>query len=133
MSNPTQQSFAKLEGLVRYLKRERQWGQIFIYGIMVEEVTTFTDSDWAGCTDIRKSQSAGVTLLGRHTLKAKMREQKIIARISAEAELYARALGASELKGIVSLFKDLVYERKQVLTIDAMATEHIFHRIGLVD
>ena len=87
-------------------------------------MTTFTDSDWAGCKETRKSSSAGA-------LKAYTRKQKIIARISAEAELYAAALGASESKGIVSLLRDLGYEKKPVLAIDAKATEHILHRQGI--
>ena len=97
----------------------------------VEEVTTFTDSDWAGCKETRKSSSAGVVMLGEHALKAYTRKQKIIARSSAEAELYAAALGASESKGIVSLLRDLGYEKKPVLAIDAKATEHILHRQGI--
>ena len=59
------------------------------------------------------------------------RKQKIIARSSAEAELYAAALGASESKGIVSLLRGLGYEMKPVLAIDAKATEHILHRQGI--
>ena len=38
MSNPSQQSLAKLKRLTRYLKRERQWRQVFKYGKSVEEV-----------------------------------------------------------------------------------------------
>ena len=64
---------------------------------IVEEVKMFTDSDWAGCKETRKSSSAGVVMPGAHALKAYTRKQKIIARSSAEAELYAAALGASEL------------------------------------
>ena len=131
MSNPTQQSLAKLKRLARYLKCERQWGQVFKYGKTIEEVTTFTDSDWASCKETRKSSSAGVVMLGEHTLKAYTRKQKIIARSSAEAELYAAALGASELKAIVSLMRDLGYEKRPVLAIDAKATEHILHRQGI--
>ena len=131
MSNPTQQSLAKLKRLTRYLKRERQWRQVFKYGKTVEEVTTFTDSDWAGCKETRKSSSAGVVMVGEHALKAYTRKPKIIARSSAEAELYAAALGASEVKGIVSLLRDLGYEKKPVLAIDVKATEHILHRQGI--
>ena len=69
---------------------------------MCQDVTTFSDSDWAG-----------VILLGNHTRKAYTRKQNIIARSSAEAELYAAALGASESEGIVSLLKDLGYEISQ--------------------
>ena len=87
MSSPTQQSLAKLKRLVRYSKRERQLGQVFRYGKPVEEETTFTDSDWA-------------LMMGRHTLKAYTRKQMVIAKSSAEAELCAAALGASEAKGV---------------------------------
>ena len=58
MSNFDQQCMAKLKKLVRYLKRERQWSQVFSYGRMTEEVTTFTDSDWADTA--RQSQSEGI-------------------------------------------------------------------------
>ena len=131
MSSPTQQSLAKLKRLARFLKRERQWGQVFQYEKAVEEVTMFTDSDWAGCKETRKSSSAGVAMTGSHALKAYTRKQKIIARSSAEAELYAAALGASELKGIISLMRDMGYEKRPVLAIDAKATEHILHRQGI--
>ena len=99
MSSPNQQGLAKLKRLARYLKRERQWGQVFEYGEMAEELTAFTDSDWAGCKETRKSSIAGVLMLGGHTSKAYTRKQKVIAKSSAEAELYAAALGASEAKG----------------------------------
>ena len=69
--------------------------------------TVFSDSDWAGDKETRKSSSAGVALVGRHFLKAFSRKQKIIARSSTEAELYAAALGASEAKGIESTMSDL--------------------------
>ena len=52
-------------------------------------------------------------MLGEHALKAYTRKQKIIARSSAEVELYAAALGASESKGIVSLLRDLDTRRSQ--------------------
>ena len=111
----------KVDRLVRNLKRERQWGQLFSYGKMVNEVTTFTDSDWAGCKETRKSFRAGVILLCNHSQKAYTRKQTIIAKSSAEAELHAAALGASELKGIVSLLKDLGFELKPLLAIDGSA------------
>ena len=35
------------------------------------------------------------------------------------------------MKGIVSLLRDLGYEKRPVLAIDAKATEHILHRQGI--
>ena len=112
MSSPNQQSLAKLKKLARYLKRERQWGRVFEYGKLAEELTVFTDSDWAGCKETPKSSRAGVLMLGRHTLKAYTRKQKVIAKNSAEAELYAAALGASEAEGVQSMMCDLDFAVK---------------------
>ena len=47
MSDPTQHSFAKLNGLVRYLKGGRKWTQVCKVGDMSLEVIVFSDSDWA--------------------------------------------------------------------------------------
>ena len=66
MLSPNQQSLANLKRLARYLKRERQWRLVFEYGKLAEELTAFTDSDWAGCKETRKSSSAGVPMLGGH-------------------------------------------------------------------
>ena len=88
-------------------------------------------ADWAVCKETRKSSSAGVVMLGAHTLKACMRKQKVIAKSSAESELYAAALGVSEAKGVQSMMRDLGFAVKPVLSIDAKATEHILHRQGI--
>ena len=56
--------------------------------------------------------------MGRHLLKAYTRKQKIIASSSAEAELYAAALGATEAKGVRSMMCDLGFAVKPVLIID---------------
>ena len=92
------------------------------YGRLVEEVTTFTTRAWQlqGNSKVIKRRRDNVC---DHALKAYTRKQKIIARSIAEAELYAAALGASESKGIVSLLRDLGYETKPKLAIDAKATE----------
>ena len=65
MSSANEQSLAKLERLARYSKRERQWKQVFEYGKMAEALAAFTDSNWAGGKETRKSSSAGVPMLGR--------------------------------------------------------------------
>ena len=65
---------------VLFFKGERQWIQVFEFGNMSSEVTVFSDSDWAGDKETRKSSSAGGALVGRHVLKAYPRKQKIITR-----------------------------------------------------
>ena len=67
-------------------------------------------------------------LFDSHMLKGYTRQERIIARSSAETELYAAALEASESKGCVSMMCDLGCTKKPVLVIDAKVTEHILHR-----
>ena len=131
MSNPNQQSLARLKRLARYLKRERQWGHVFKY----EKIVTRSDNiyrfglgrmqenskiikRWRG--DARRTRLEGVHAKTENHCKS-----------SAEAELYAAALGASEVKGIASVLRDLGYGKRPVLAIDAKATEHILHRQGI--
>ena len=44
--------------------RDRE-DKCFEYGKLAEELTVFTDSDWAGRKETRTSSSAGVLMLGK--------------------------------------------------------------------
>lgn len=45
--------------------------------------------NWAACSTTRKSKSGGAILLGQHCLKTWSRAQPLVAKSSAEVELYA--------------------------------------------
>ena len=81
---------------------------------------------------VPQSRSSGHDIHCETTpLKRYTGKQKIIVRSSAEAELYAAVLGASESKGIASLLMDLGHEMKPGLATDAKATERTLHRQGI--
>ena len=56
----------------------------------------FTDSDWAGDRNTRRSVSCCVMLLGSCLLYSASRTQKVVSLRSAEAEVYACSSGASD-------------------------------------
>ena len=64
-------------------------------------------------------------------LKHVVRKQKVVAKSSAEAELYAAGLVASEALGAQTLLSDLGVRTSIILNIDAQATMHLLHRDGL--
>ena len=72
---------------------------MFEYGKMDEELAAFTDSDWAGCKETRKSSSAGVMILGRHTLKAYTRKQEGHRKEQCRSGVVGGSIGTVGSKG----------------------------------
>ena len=70
-------------------------------------VTTFTDSDWAGCVKTARSTSGGIITMGDHLLKTYSRQQRVVALSSAEAELYAMVAASAETMAIMAYARDL--------------------------
>ena len=59
---------------------------------------TFTDSDWAGCTDTRQSTSGRVTMMQGGAVMWASARQRSIALSSAEAEQVALNAGARDAR-----------------------------------
>ena len=106
-------------------------GNLDIYQGMPEELEVYTDSDWAGCKESRKSTSGGIVSFGSHVVKSWSVTQKVIATSSAEAEYYAMVKGTSNALGIRGILRDLGVIRKVRLNTDASAAKGICNRKGL--
>ena len=131
MSNPMQRDWEKIKRVARYLIKVPDLAALFPWGSGEDPVLkVYTDSDWAGDRETRKSTSAGCAMWCGGTIKHWTKQQKVIAKSSAEAELYAATLAASEAKGLVATMRDLGIEVKIRLHIDAKATLFILHRLG---
>ena len=70
----------------------------------------WSDADFAGCRNERKSTSGAVILLGSHSLKSWSLTQKVIALSSGEAEYYGLVKSGSQGLGIRALLGDLGVE-----------------------
>ena len=94
-------------------------------------LTTFTNSDWAGCKKTAKSTSGGIVCLGEHTIKTYSKQQKVVALSSAEAELYAMVAAWAEPMAIQAYAADLGLELKSELYTDSSAALGIAKRAGI--
>ena len=70
-------------------------------------------------------------MVGSHCLKSWAKTQAVIAKSSAEAELYAVVRGATEGLGMLTLFGDLGQQARLQLHLDASAAKSIIERRGL--
>ena len=69
MAAPREADWAKLKRVARYLAGAPRFVQRFCWQDFPAELHTFTDSDWAGNIETRKSTSGGAITWGNHTVK----------------------------------------------------------------
>ena len=70
-------------------------------------------------------------MFGDHMLKSWSSTQQVIAMSSGEAELYALIKGASQIKGMMTQFKEWGTEVNGIIRTDASAALGMVHRQGL--
>ena len=131
MSAPTTGSLRRLKRLGKYLKKCPRLVWRFDLQGPVDHLEIFTDADWAGCRRSRKSTSGGVAMAGGHCIKAWAKTQSVVAKSSAESELYSVVKGATEGLGLITLCRDLGAEVGVRLNLDAIAAKGILERQGI--
>ena len=131
MANPRRGDWLALKRVGRYLVGAPRAVQGFWWQDMPKELSTYVDSDWAGCRSTCRSTSGGAVKLGGHTLKTWSTTQATIALSSAEAELYALTKGAAMTLGIAAMCADLGLDLGATVFSDASATLSIVQRQGL--
>ena len=97
----------------------------------LDTAEAFSDANWAGCRQSRKSTSGGVVMIGKHLIKAYSKTQAIIAKSSAESELFGIVRATCEALGFITLVQDMGREIKSRLHMDANAAQGIIDRQGL--
>ena len=105
--------------------------QAFEWQDLPTELLKFTDSDWAGDRDTRKSTSSGAITWGWHTLKAWLATQQVIALSSGEADLYVLVNGVAPSHGLAGVLNDFGIGVGCAVCTDASAAIGMVHQQGL--
>ena len=128
---PTHASYAKLKRLVRYLVGVPRLVYVFDFQDCPTCADIYTDTDFAGCKETRRSTSGGVIMMGKHTIRHWSRTQTTIALSSGEAELSGIGSGIAEALGFQSLARDMGWQYEIAVHSDATAALGIARRRGL--
>jgi transposase InsO family protein len=116
MHDPKKPHMDAVERILRYLKSAPGKGLLFSnHGQL--KVEGYTDADWAGSADDRKSTAGYFTFVGGNLVTWRSKKQQVVARSSAEAEFRGMAVGICELLWIKSLLKDLGYEQEDAMKL----------------
>jgi hypothetical protein len=126
MASPSELHYQAAFRVLRYLKRSPGRGLFFSQSFDLQ-LLGFSDADWGGCLDNRKSISGYCFFIGRSLVSGKSKKQSTVSCSSAEAEYRALASATRELQWMCFLLRDLQQSpsRLPVLYCDNQSALHI--------
>ncbi|XP_073120764.1 secreted RxLR effector protein 161-like [Henckelia pumila] len=111
MSDPSQIHFSAAKRILRYFQGTKNNG-IKYTREDDNSLIGYTDSDWAGSVDDRKSTSGYIFCIGTKPISWSFKKQKTVALSSAEAEYIAATDAACEAIWLRRILKNLQQEPK---------------------
>ena len=95
MHDPRKSHLPVLKRLLRYVRATVDLGLV-LHRSSSTELVVYTDADWAGCPDTRRSTSGYAVFLGGNLVSWSSKRQPVVSRSSAEAEYRTVANGVAE-------------------------------------
>lgn len=127
MHSPTVNHWSTVKRILRYLKGTSTHGLLIQHhsGTTLHAYTdsafnnlsAFSDADWAGCPDDRRSTGGYAIYIGSNLISWSARKQKTVSRSSTESEYKALADTVAELTWLQTLLNELRVPMKKVPTL----------------
>jgi len=126
LNNPSQIHYNAGMRVLKYLKGCPGSG-IFFPRDSEFHIQGFSDADWAGCKDTRRSISGQCFFIGKSLVSWRTKKQLTVSRSSSEAEYRALASTSCEMQWLLYLMKDLKIQctKKPVIYCDNLSAIHI--------
>lgn len=123
---PTTEHWTAVKRILRYLKAYAQLG-LKICRSTSYLVSAFSDADWAGCVDDRRSTGGFAVYLGDNLVSWNARKQPTVSRSSTESEYKAMANATAEIIWVQTLLKEIGIDSpaKVHLWCDNMGAKHL--------
>ena len=106
MHDPREQHYTALKRIIRYIQGTLSYG-LQIYKTTLDSLIAYSDADWAGCPDTRRSTSGYCVYLGDNLISWSSKRQQTVSRSSAEAEYRGVANTVAETCWLRNLLLEL--------------------------
>jgi hypothetical protein len=106
MHNPREPHLTAMKRTLRYLQGTPDYG-LLLHRSSSSDLVVYTDADWAGCPDTRRSTSGYAVFLRDNLVSWSTKQQNVVSRSSAEAEFHAVANGVAEATWLRQLLHEL--------------------------
>ena len=107
-SAPTNAHLTGVKRIYRYLKKTLSLGLVYMYKHRNDdELIGFSDADWAGCQDTRRSTSGNVFMLCGAAVSWRSKQQSSVSLSTAESEYQALTPAAQEAIWLRNILSDL--------------------------
>jgi len=103
---PTTAHWSAVKRILRYVNGTRRLG-LNIRRSKLMTVSAFSDADWAGCVDDRRSTGGFAVFLGYNLISWSARKQATVSRSSTEAEYKALADATAQMMWVQKLLTEL--------------------------
>ncbi|CAM8918414.1 unnamed protein product [Rhodiola kirilowii] len=107
MSQPRIPHLVAAKRILRYIKGTIDHGLSFTPQRQPATLSAYSDADWAGCPESRRSQSGYLLYIGSNLVSWCSKKQPTVARSSAESEYRALAHACAETTWIALLLSEL--------------------------
>ena len=114
--------------ILRHLKSAPGKGILFTKNVDCQSMDAYSDADWVGAIDDRRSTSGYFIFVGGNLVTWRSRKQNVVARSSAEAEFRGMTLGICEALWLRLLLMDLGYLPRQPFQLFCGLSTSIFQR-----
>ena len=108
-----------VEWILRYLKSTPGKG-ILISNHGNLKVEGYTDTDWTGSKDDRRSTSGYFTFVGENLVTWRSKKQLVVARSSVEAEFRGMTLCVCELLWIKIVLSNLGFKQNETMNLQSV-------------
>lgn len=118
LDKPNENLWKAGKRIIRYLKGTKEKGLLFRRSDEEEVLWGYSDADWAGDKEERKSVSGAFIFQGHNPIAWLSKKQNCVALSSAESEYIAAATTAQEILNLKGVSANLGHDMKAILLVD---------------